>query len=208
MTWSLATITAIKIGSGRRRQTNVPPLRAISMTMAVRRCDTECISRFSTNSTSLEATECHHRVTLHIAPAATRATIITMIMQNVPTLLAVSMAIAMRQYYTPHIAQWRRFVAFIKATKRHHRVSTCSDRHQSDMPTPISGVCFIVKSLKKISSCPNNNRGVTHQTDDKHKNNMSEYYVGVVNIAFNRITIIFYDVSLTKIFINRTSKNS
>ena len=53
------------------------------------------------------------------------------------------------------------------------------------MPTPISGVYFIVKSLKKSSSCPKNNRGVTHQTDEKHIYNMSKYFVGVVNKAFN-----------------------
>jgi len=76
-------------------------------------------------------------------------------------------------------------VAFIKATKRRHRASTRSDRHQSDMPTPISGVYFIVKLLKKSSRCPKNNRGVTHQTDEKHLNNMLVYFVGVVNIAFN-----------------------
>ena len=83
------------------------------------------------------------------------------------------------------IAQWRRFLAFIKATKHRHRASTSSDRHQLDMPTPIAGVFFIVKSLKKSLSCPNNNRGVAHQTDEKHLNNMSEYFAGVVNIAFN-----------------------
>ena len=54
------------------------------------------------------------------------------------------------------------------------------------MPTPILGAYFIVKLLKKSSSCPNNNGGVTNQTDEKHLNNMSEYFVGVVNIAFNR----------------------
>ena len=64
---------------------------------------------------------------LRIAPAAARATINTAIMQNIPTLMAISMAIAMRRCYTPRIARWRRFVAFIKATKRHHRASTCSD---------------------------------------------------------------------------------
>jgi hypothetical protein len=41
---------------------------------------------------------------LRIAPAATRATINTTIMQHVPTLLAVLMAIAMRRYYTVRIA--------------------------------------------------------------------------------------------------------
>ncbi len=32
---------------------------------------------------------------------------------------------------------------------------------------------------------PNNNRGVTYQTDEKHLNNMSECFVGVVNRVFN-----------------------
>ena len=75
------------------------------------------------------------------------------------------MDVAMRQYYTN--------VAFIKATKRRHWASTHSDRHQSDMPTPISEVYFIVKSLKKSSSCSINNKGVTYQTDEKHLNNTS-----------------------------------
>jgi hypothetical protein len=42
---------------------------------------------------------------LRIAPAATRVTINTTMMQHVPTLLTVFMAIAMWQYYTAHIAQ-------------------------------------------------------------------------------------------------------
>jgi hypothetical protein len=37
----------------------------------------------------------------------------------------------------------------LTATKRRHWASTRSDRHQWDMPTPILGVYFIVKSLKK-----------------------------------------------------------
>jgi len=32
---------------------------------------------------------------------------------------------------------------------------------------------------------PNNNRGVTCKTDEKHLYNMSENFVGVVNIVFN-----------------------
>jgi hypothetical protein len=42
---------------------------------------------------------------LRIAPAAARATINKTTMQNVPTLLAVSMAIAMRRYDTERIAR-------------------------------------------------------------------------------------------------------
>ena len=41
---------------------------------------------------------------LRIAPAADRATINTTIMQNLPTLLTVLMAIVMRRYYTVSIA--------------------------------------------------------------------------------------------------------
>ena len=74
---------------------------------------------------------------LRIAPAATRASINTTIMQHVPTLLAVSMAIAMWRYYTARIARWRRFVALIKANICRHRVSTCSNNTQSDMPAPV-----------------------------------------------------------------------
>jgi len=52
---------------------------------------------------------------LRIAQAATRVTINSTIMKHVPTLLAVSMAIAMQRYYTAQIARWRRFVVFEKS---------------------------------------------------------------------------------------------
>jgi hypothetical protein len=38
---------------------------------------------------------------------------------------------------------------------------------------------------------------MTHQSDEKHINDMSEYFVGVFNIAFNRYTIVLYCVSLS-----------
>jgi hypothetical protein len=50
---------------------------------------------------------------IHIAPAAARATANNRKMKYEPTLMAVSMAIAMRQYYTARITRWRRFRAFI-----------------------------------------------------------------------------------------------
>ena len=43
------------------------------------------------------------------------------------------MAIAVRRYYTARIARWRRFMAFINATKRRYRVSTCSDIIKRDI---------------------------------------------------------------------------
>jgi len=44
---------------------------------------------------------------------------------------------------------------------------------------------------------PNNNRGMTHQSDEKHLNYMAEYFVGVVKLAIIVLTLVFYDVSLT-----------
>ena len=64
---------------------------------------------------------------LRIAPAAARVKISKTTMKHVPTLLAVSVAIAMRRYDTKRITQWRRFMAFIKAPKRRHRANTCSN---------------------------------------------------------------------------------
>jgi hypothetical protein len=75
-------------------------------------------------------------------------------------------------------------MAFIKATKCPPGKQSLQ-QHQSDMPTPDLGVYFILKLLKESSSCPNNNRGVTHQTVEKHLHNMSEYFAGVVNTALN-----------------------
>jgi hypothetical protein len=121
---------------------------------------------------------------LLITPAAARVTANKTKMQHVSTWLTILMGVAVRRYYTACIAQGRMSMAFIKATKRRHWASTCSDSINRTR-LPLIGVYFIVKLLKKSSSCPNNNRGVTHQTDEKHLNNMSEYFVGVVNIAFN-----------------------
>ena len=47
-------------------------------------------------------------------------------MQYVPTLLTITMAAAVRRYYTERIARWGRSMAFIKATKRCRWVSTRS----------------------------------------------------------------------------------
>ena len=72
-------------------------------------------------------------------------------------------------------------MAFIKATTRQHQASTHSNSINWTCLTLILGVYFIIKLLKKSLSCPNNNRGMTHQSDKKHINDMSEYFVGVVN---------------------------
>ena len=105
---------------------------------------------------------------------------------NVSTLLAVSMAVAVQGYYTAHIAQWRRFMDFPKATKCCHWASTHSDsiNWTSDMPTPDFGGIFHHQFFEKEPMlASNNNRGMTHQSDEKHLNYMAEYFVGVVKVA-------------------------
>ena len=49
---------------------------------------------------------------------------------DVPTLMAISVVIAMRRYYTARISRWRRSRAFNSATKHRHRASTCSNKDQ------------------------------------------------------------------------------
>jgi hypothetical protein len=74
---------------------------------------------------------------LRIAPSAARAAINSTMMQHVPALMAVLMAIAMRQYYTARIAQWRRFLAFFEATIRHHPMITRCNSINPNTPMPV-----------------------------------------------------------------------
>ena len=96
---------------------------------------------------------------LRIVSAAARATINKTMMQHVATLMAISMAVAEQRYYTPSISRWRRFVAFIKATKRRHRASTRSDITQSDTPTLIDSYISLWKRAPVDMLAPYNNRG-------------------------------------------------
>ena len=111
----------------RRRRINAPPLRAISMAMAVRRCNTERISQLRRSRDFIKATKLRQRATTRsVSPWRPPGTQSTQRWATCPPpLLAILMAVAMRQYNTTCIAWWKRFVAFIKATKRHHRASTC-----------------------------------------------------------------------------------
>ena len=123
---------------------------------------------------------------LRIASAAARATANKTTMYYVPTLMAILMVIAMRRYYTTRIAQLRRSRAFIKVT-----LNTAIGRTLAPIASirHVNAGCFfsfIVKRARVDMLAPNNNRGVTYQTDEKHLNNMVEYFVGVVNVVFNR----------------------
>ena len=116
--------------------TKTPRHPAISINTAVRRCNTKRITQCSMPRATPEATGCCHRATTHSAlpwrPPGRQSTINKTMMQNTPPLLAIFMAVAVCRYYTVHIAWWRRFMAFIKATRRRHWTSTCSNITQSD----------------------------------------------------------------------------
>jgi hypothetical protein len=70
-----------------------------------------------------------------ITLAAARVTGKITIMKNTHSSLAVLMAVVVRWYNTPCIAQWRRFMAFLEAIGRHHQARICSD--------DIKGTCHL-----------------------------------------------------------------
>ncbi len=121
--------------------------------MAVCQCDTKQISQCSMPRATPEATGCRHRATTRSVspqrPSGQQAN--KQQSTNAPTKLAVLMATAMRRYNTAHITQQRRSRASLEATGCNHQASNCYDSHQSDMPTPVFLMFFIVKSSKKAT---------------------------------------------------------
>ena len=74
---------------------------------------------------------------------------------------------------------WRKFVAFIKATKRRHRASTRTDITNRTRQRRLISKFHREKGLQ-LTCWPLLTMGMTNQTVEKHLNNniMSEYYVG------------------------------
>ena len=109
----------------RRRRTNAPPSRAISMAMSVRRCNTERITQCSMTRALPEATGRRHWATTRfVSPRWPPGR------QSLWTCTHFDGHFDGHRdaaVLYPRIARWRRFVAFIKATKRHHPTSTRSD---------------------------------------------------------------------------------
>jgi hypothetical protein len=64
---------------------------------------------------------------LHIAPRGHQGNSKKKNNKNIPTLLAVFMAVAMRHYVTLLITRWRRSRASLEATGCHHRASIVAD---------------------------------------------------------------------------------
>jgi hypothetical protein len=57
------------------------------------------------------------------------------------------MAVAVHQYNTAHIAQWRRSRALLEATRRRHQASIMSNNIKPDMATTFFFDVFIVKTV-------------------------------------------------------------
>ena len=162
--------------------TSVPHLMAISIALRRRGCNAMCSAWCSMSRAIPEAYGRRHRATdcsvLPRQPPGQQAN--KQQWKNTPTLLAVSMAVAMCWYATMLITQWRGSRASLEATGRRHRASTCSDN--------IKGTCLSCFLYFSPSSClkrlwgkrmaPINNRGVTYQTDGKHLTSLIEYFVG------------------------------
>ncbi len=134
----------------RRRQTNAPPLQAILMAMRRHWSDACGIAQWRMSRAISEVTRCRHWATTRsvLLPRTPGQQSTTQRWINTPTLRVVSMAIAMRRYDTAHIAQWRGSWASLETTGCHW-ASTRSDSHQSDMPTPVFLMFFIVKLSKR-----------------------------------------------------------
>ena len=160
----------------RQWQKNTPSLLAISVGMPMRLSYASGIAWCSMSRAILEASGCRHWATNRsVSPrwlpgrqANKRG------WKNIPTLLAVSMAMALRQYVTVHITQWRGSRASLKATGCHHWAST----HFGNIKGTYLPIfwCFSLstwwKRLQIKRMAPINNRGVTYQTDGKHLNSL------------------------------------
>ena len=59
---------------------------------------------------------------------------------------------------------------------------------------------------------PNNNRGMTYQTDEKHLTHLREYFVGVVKLACfslkTRLLLRVFNDNLLKYIIKRVSEKT
>jgi hypothetical protein len=102
----------------------------------MRRSNTDGIAQCGMSRATPEATAPQHQVTTHSVspqrPPGQQAN--KQQSTNDSKKVAESMAMAMCWYVTAHIAQWRRFRAFLNATKRHHRASIAANNdNQSRM---------------------------------------------------------------------------
>ncbi len=132
-------------------QTDAPSLLAISMATAVLQGNTDGTIQCGMYRATLEATVCCHQVTTcSVLPwrlpgqqANKQQSTYT------PTLLAISMAMAMHRYNTACIAWWRRSRASLEPTGRCHLASFMSDNLKGTWLHWVFWMFFIIKTKEK-----------------------------------------------------------
>ncbi len=130
---------------------HVPPSLAISMAMAVRRCNTKCVAQCSMSRATLEATGRQHwATTCSVLPRGLPGQQANKQQStNTPTKLAVLMAMAMHWYVTMCIAQWRRSRALLEATGCRNWVSIMSNNIKGTWLGRFFLSVFIIKTIGK-----------------------------------------------------------
>ena len=152
-----------------RQWTNAPPSGVISTAKKSRLSNACSITQWRRSRALLEATGRWHWVTtcsvLPCWPPGQQST--TQQWKNTPTLLAVSMAIAMWRYNTTRITQCRWSRASLEATGctiGRALAPIASIGHANSVC-----VCFLPTNCRKMPQskriAPNNNRGMPYQTD-------------------------------------------
>ncbi len=142
------------------------------MATAVRRSNTNGIAQCGMSRATPEATGCRHWATTHSVlpqrPPGQQANKQQSI--NTPKKLAVSMAMAMRQYIIAHIARWERFRILLDATKCHHWASiaanSCNWSRMCRFLQVFSSSTY-TKMLQVDARAPVLNRGITYQIKEK-----------------------------------------
>ncbi len=152
---------------------HVLPLLAILMAMAVCWCNTKHIAQCSMSRATPEATGCHHwATTCSVLPQPPGQQANKQQSTNIPTKLAVSMAMAMQRYVTARIAQWRRSRAsLLEATGRRHQACILSNNIKGTWLCWFFLMFFIAETVE-IGHAPMLrpsvfNRGMTYQTKEK-----------------------------------------
>jgi hypothetical protein len=109
----------------RWRRMNAPHPLAVSMATAVCQSNTDGIAQCGMSRATPEATGHRHQATTRsVSPQRLPGQqAYNQQSTNTPTKLAISMAMAMRQYVTTRIARWRRSRASLEATGCRHRAS-------------------------------------------------------------------------------------
>ncbi len=140
--------------SNQKRQwwrTNAPHLLAILMATVKRRSNTDGIAWCGMSRATLEAIGRWHRATIYsvLPQRPPWQQVNKQQSTNTPRKQAVLMAMAMCQYVTVRIAQWRRSRASLEATGCRHRASIMSDNINQTWLLRFIVDVFIVKTIGK-----------------------------------------------------------